>query len=224
MRSPEPAAPRIVAWVVALGLIPAALQVGGVLAVRGWLDGQQYVSEQRLIGALKIFRPSDRSGLAQPQSRADLSSEAVVRSDPRHCSALVVLGADDTLGGAGWTGINGPPAQPVRTLTVRFADASTARQALRQKRLALRGCRTVQLTFPPFDQPAQSFTVSSASRGLGRSDRLTYRLGGQPRDYVFYLRRYGNTLTWTYGDTDGTAVRREVVDDLAGTLAELGRR
>jgi hypothetical protein len=56
------------------------------------------------------------------------------------------------------------------------------------------------------------------------SDRLAYALVGQGNRYDFYVRRYGNTLTWTYGDDhSGAELRREVVDDLVGRLKELAR-
>jgi hypothetical protein len=46
---------------------------------------------------------------------------------------------------------------------------------------------------------------------------------GHGNRYEFYVRRYANTVTWTYGDDhSGADVRREVVDDLVARLKELG--
>ena len=40
-------------------------------------------------------------------------------------------------------------------------------------------------------------------------DRVRYVLTGSGR-YAFYVRRYGNTLTWTYGTAEDAALRVEV--------------
>ena len=53
-------------------------------------------------------------------------------------------------------------------------------------------------------------------------DRLRYVLVGHGNRYDFYIRRYANTLTWTYGDDrSADPVRRQIVDDLIGRLGEL---
>ena len=44
------------------------------------------------------------------------------------------------------------------------------------------------------------------------------------KTYDFYVRRYANTLTWTYGDNASTpAVRRQVADDLVDRLKDIAR-
>jgi len=98
-----------------------------------------------------------------------------------------------------------------------------SRAALRAKRLALMRCGSVRLTFPPFDEPAERFTVRGRLQlTIAAGDMLTYTLAGERARYSFYLRRYANTLTWSYGANESEpGVRREVVDDLARKLHEL---
>ncbi len=206
-------------------VVSAGLMTGwlGLLAGIGWLrvsDARRLVSEQRLAVALQTFRPADHRGQASPVALADLDPNGLVRADPPGCSALAVLASDDLVGAASWTGVHGSPVQPVRILTVRLVDAAAARSALAGKRSTLRSCRSARLTFPPFDRPPQEFVVQApAWSGLHR-DRVTYSLVADRR-YDFYVRRFGNTLTWTYGDPDGAAARAAVVDGLAGRLQEL---
>ena len=71
--------------------------------------------------------------------------------------------------------------------------------------------------------PAEDFAVRGRTQlTLLTGDTLGYTLTGAETTYTFYLRRWGNTLTWAYGSTESRpATRREVVDDLARTLAEL---
>ena len=72
---------------------------------------------------------------------------------------------------------------------------------LLDKRIALARCGTVRLTFPPFDKPAEDFTVAGRQwAAFPAGDRLRYALVGHGNRYDFYVRRYANTLTWTYGD------------------------
>lgn len=94
-----------------------------------------------------------------------------------------------------------------------------------KKRVALARCGAVRLTFPPFDKPAEDFTITERQwAAFAAGDRLAYALVGHGNRYVFYVRRYANTLTWTYGDDhSGTEVRREVVDDLVARLEEFVR-
>jgi hypothetical protein len=94
-----------------------------------------------------------------------------------------------------------------------------------KKRVALARCAAVRLTFPPFDKPAEDFTIAERQwAAFAAGDRLAYALVGHGNRYEFYVRRYANTLTWTYGD-DHTRVdvRRQVVDDLINRLKELSR-
>ena len=109
------------------------------------------------------------------------------------------------------------------TLTVRYPDAALARRELLDKRIALVRCNTVRLTFPPFNKPAEDFHVIGRQwAAFPAGDRLRYTLIGHGNRYDFYVRRYANTLTWTYGDDHSEAdVRRQVVDDLVNRLREL---
>jgi hypothetical protein len=76
------------------------------------------------------------------------------------------------------------------------------------------------LTFPPFDQPPQVYQVSGPAWPW-RWDRVRYRLTGE-NAYEFYVRRWGNTVTWTYGKADERPqVRAGVVDSLAERLSSM---
>jgi hypothetical protein len=215
---------RIVAAVLAVGLLWLAVEVSAGLLVKGWADRRELVGTQRLTVALQTFRPSSRAGLSQEVAVAELAADRAVRSDPVRCTPLSLLAVDGALGGESWTGVNGSPDQPVTTLTVRYADATDARRELLNKRVALARCRTVRLTFPPFDKPAEDFDITDRRwAAFAAGDRLAYALIGHGNRYEFYVRRYANTLTWTYGDDhSGADVRREVVDDLVARLQELG--
>ncbi len=216
---------RAVAITLVLALVVLTLEVAAGLAIRRWRDRSQYVEALRLTAAMQTFRPSERAGLAKPVVAADLAADRSVRTLPARCAPLTLLATTSPLGGESWTGINGSPAKPVTMLTVRYADASAARADLADKRLALLRCRNVQLTFPPFDQPAQNFAISD--RNWTRSavgGRVAYALTGGGRRYDFYVRQYANTLTWTYGDDVSTPqVRQQVVDDLVGRLKDMAR-
>ena len=170
----------------------------------------------QLSAALLTFRPSERAGQSRRVEPADLAPGALVRTVPPRCRSLTLLAIRTPLDGESWTGINGSPAQPVKTLTVRYADAASARADLRQKRVAILTCRTVVLSFPPYDEPGQPYTVSYRAPALSVfGDRIAYSLTAGDKTYRFYVRRYANTLTWTYADDVSTpAVRREVADDL----------
>ena len=148
-----------------------------------------------------------------------------MRTVPRRCRSLTLLAVRTALDGESWTGINGSPAQPVRTLSVRYSDAASARADFRQKRIALLTCRTVVLSFPPYDEPGQPYTVSHRALALSVfGDRVGYALTGGTKRYDFYVRRYANTLTWTYGDDSATpAVRRQVADDLVDRLKTIAQ-
>jgi len=86
--------------------------------------------------------------------------------------------------------------------------------------MALLRFHHLELTFPPFDKPAQDFTLSQRHWLLSAvGDRVVYELAGTGKQYTFYIRRYANTLTWTYGDDASTPqVRRQVADDLIRCL------
>jgi hypothetical protein len=170
---------------------------------------------------LLTFRPAERDGLARAVDVDDLAPERSTRTDPPFCRSLALLNTGGAEDGGSWQGINGEPAQPVSTLTAGFPGDAWA--ALRAKRLALLRCRGVRLTFPPFDEPAERFSVRGRLQPtIVTGDTLTYTLAGEQASYSFYLRRYANTLTWTYGAQESQpAVRQEVVDDLASRLSDL---
>ena len=209
---------------LALSMVVLSGEVAAGVAVRQRIDQHRAVTDQRLRVALLTFRPAEYAGRPNDVTAAELAGENLVRTVPDRCSALSLLAVVPPEGGQSWTGINGSPAEPVRTLTVRYGEASSARQAMRQKRLALARCRKVSLIFPPFDEPAQDFSVSGRSRPSNVvGETLRYSLVGADQRYVFIVRRYVNTLTWSYGNERGAQAREEVVIDLTRRLAELGR-
>ena len=216
---------RIVTAVVVAGLLWLGVEIAAGLTLQAWADRRQLVGAQRLTVALETFRPSNRAGLSKEVVVAELAPDRAVRSDPARCTPLSLLAVKGALGGESWTGVNGSPDQPVTTLTVRYADANDARRELLKKRLALARCGAVRLTFPPFDKPAEDFTITERQwAAFAAGDRLAYALVGHGNRYEFYVRRYANTLTWTYGDDhSGTEMRREVVDDLVARLEEFVR-
>lgn len=144
---------------------------------------------------------------------------------PARCAPLTLLAERQPTDGQSWTGVNGRPAQPVNTLTVRFRDTAAARRELAAKQAALLSCDSVRLTFPPFDQPEQRFEVTGRRRlPVPMDDRVGYALVGEKKRYEFYVRRYANTLTWSYGANESApSVRREVVDDLVDRLKEMAQ-
>ena len=214
----------IVTAVVIAGLLWLGVEVAAGLTLQAWDDRRQLVGAQRLTVALEPVRPSSHGGLSQEVAVAELAPDRAVHSDPARCTPLSLLSVKGALGGESWTGVNGSPDQPVNTLTVRYADASGARDELLRKRVALARCGAVRLTFPPFDKPAEDFDITDRRwAAFAAGDRLAYALIGHGNRYEFYVRRYANTLTWTYGDDhSGADVRREVVDDLVARLQELG--
>ena len=176
------------------------------------------------MAALQTFRPSETAGRGREVPLADLDPARSVRTEPAGCAPLTLLNTGSAIGGASWTGVSGDPRQPVTTLTVRYADAGTARAALREKQLALLRCRTVRLTFPPYDKGTQTFDLAYGIGAVLPPDQVGYRLVSGEDTYGFYVRRWGNTLTWTYSDDDRrTAVSRRVVDDLANRLAAMSK-
>ena len=212
---------RGVAYVVGLSIVLTGVQAGlGWWSARAWQLGAEPVGAQRLSAALRTFRPSERAGLAEPANPSDLAPERAVRTIPARCAPLTLLAERSTLDGESWTGINGSPAQPVNILTVRFRDAAAARRELAAKQAALLSCGSVRLIFPPFDQPEQRFEVSGRRRlPFPGDDRVGYALVGNQKRYEFYVRRYANTLTWSYGANESTPrVRQQVVDDLIDRL------
>jgi hypothetical protein len=197
--------------------------IGGGTTARLLVDRRSFVTEQQLAAAMETFRPSERSGGAEAVDATTLSPERSTRADPGRCRPLALLTVGEVVDGRTWTGINGSPAQPVRTLTVRFAEAGTARAQLSRKRMALLRCDELAVTFPPFDEPAQTYTVEDRLRVTSLvGDRMSYTLRGSEDSYTFYVRQYANTLTWSYGDDSSTpAVRREVADALVARLREI---
>ncbi len=215
---------RGIAYVVGLSTVVAGAQVAfGWASARDWHDRNEVVEAQRLSAALLTFRPSDRAGLAKPATAADLAPERAVRTDPARCAPLTLLSEQAPADGQSWTGINGRPAQPVNILTVRFRDHAAARRELAAKQVALLTCGSVRLTFPPFDQPEERFEVAGRRQlPFPGDDRIGYALVGENKRYEFYVRRYANTLTWSYGANESTpSVRQQVVDDLINRLREM---
>ena len=209
---------RLSLALVLIGLLIASGAVGGKLR-----DRHQFVDAQRLGAALRVFRPPGRAGLPATVEAAALLPERSARVSPDRCRALALLNRAVAEDGGSWSGINGSPAEPVSILTVRLASAQAARSELRAKRLALVSCTDLWLTFPPFGEPAKPFKVDGRLQPtLFAGDAVSYSLVGQDSRYTFYIRRYGNTLTWAYGAKESQpAIRREVVDDLARTFAEM---
>lgn len=214
----------IVVAALAIGLGLLSVEVASVLVVQRHLDRTEQVSEQRLVAALQTFRPSETAGREQPVPLADLDPARSVRSEPTTCAPLSLLNTGSAIGGASWTGVSGTPREPVTILTVRYADAGAARGALWEKHIALLGCRAVGLTFPPYDKGSQTFSVEYGVDAFLHPDQLTYRLASGADTYGFYVRRWGNTLTWTYSDDNRrTAISRRVVDDLATQLSAMAK-
>lgn len=214
---------RVVVATVAVSLVLLGAEVGAGLGVRSALDRRAYVSDLRLDAALETFRPVDRSGLASPGS---FEAGRDPRTDPAACAPLTVLTSTPPLDGRSWTGINGRPAQPVTLLTARYADADGARAELDRKRVALLRCTRVTITFPPYDAPPTTYTVTGrhwATSAVGPVVRWSLVGGG--RRFDFYVQRYANTLTWTYADDVSTpAVREEVARSLVDRLRDLAGR
>jgi hypothetical protein len=221
----SPAAP-VVAALVAGSLVLVGAEVGSAFALRSALDRRAYVSELRLDAALETFRPVERPGLASPADLRRFGADQNPRTDPSACAPLTVLTATLPLDGRSWTGVNGRPAQPVTLLTVRFADAHTARTELDRKRVALLRCHRVAITFPPYAGPPTTYTVTGrrwTSSAVGPVVR--WSLVGGDRRFDFYVRRYANTLLWTYADDVSTpAVREEVARSLVERLRDLAHR
>ncbi len=223
-----PAATRrtraIVVAALSLGIGLLLLEIASVLLVQRHVDSLEQVSNQRLLAALQTFRPSETAGREREVPLVDLDPARSVRSEPAGCAPLTLLSTGSAIGGASWTGVSGDPRQPVTTLTVRYADADAARAAVREKQLTLLRCRTVRLTFPPYDKGTQTFDVGYGVGALLPPDQVGYRLVSGEDAYGFYVRRWGNTLTWTYSDDETrTAVSRRVVDDLANRLSAMSR-
>jgi len=216
---------RVLAAAVVAALVLVAAQVGALLGVRSVLDARAYVSDLRLDAALQTFRPAARPGLASPADPGTFGAGHDPRTDPARCAPLVVLTTTPPLDGRSWTGVNGRPAQPVTLLTVRFADADAARAELDRKRVALLRCRTVAVTFPPYDAPPTAYRVEGRGRVTSVVGPVVrWSLVGGDRRFDFYVRRYANTLTWTYADDVSTpAVREEVARSLVARLEELRR-
>ncbi len=217
---------RVAALAVLGSLVLLGAEVGAVVGVRATLDRRAYVSDLRLDAALETFRPVDRSGLASPADPATFSPDRNPRTDPASCAPLTVLTTTAPLDGRSWTGVNGRPAQPVTLLTVRFGDAGAARDELDRKRVALLRCRHVVITFPPYDAPPTTYTVTARHWPTSAAGPVVrWSLVGGDRRFDFYVRRYANTLTWTYADDVSTPqVREEVALSLVARLQDLAHR
>ena len=218
--------PRVVAIAVVASLLFLGLQVGAALSVRASLDRRAYVSDLRLDTALETFRPVDHPGLASPLDPLTFTLDRDPRTDPPACAPLTVLTSTVPLDGRSWTGVNGHPAQPVTLLTVRYADADGARAELDRKRVALLRCTQVAITFPPYGGPPTTYTVTGRHWLTAATGSVVrWSLVGGDKRYDFYVRRYANTLTWTYADDVSTPqVREEVVRSLVERLEDLAHR
>jgi hypothetical protein len=224
-RGPNRGPVATIAAVLACGLLIDGFAFVGFQEIRHRMDQRQQVSAARLDVALQTFRPSEHAGLAKLVERDELAAERSVRSEPDRCSALTLLATGSALDAQSWTGADGVPLQPVSTLTVRFVDADAARDDLLAKRVALLRCRAVKLTFPPFDQPAQLFDVTGGLwASLASGDVVRYSLRRGSKAYGFYVRRYANTVTWSYADdVSSPEMRQRVVDSLVVRLQQLSR-
>ncbi len=223
-RAADPGPSRAaITFLVVVMLVVAVVEIAGGLLVRRAFDDRRVIDQDQLAIAMQTFRPADRAGLSRKVPMVDLGAARSVRSDPASCSPLSLLATSSALDGASWSGVGGRPLQPVMILTVRFAGAEEARAQLWRKRYALLSCSNVALTFPPFEDPAQRFSVHARTwpPSVWLNDRMAYALVSQGRRYEFYVRRYRNTLIWSYGDPEGVALRRGIVDDLARRMSEL---
>jgi hypothetical protein len=217
---------RVVVVAVLASLVLLAAEAGVALAVRSTLDRRAYVSDLRLDAALETFRPVERSGLASPADPQTFAPERNPRTDPAACAPLAVLTTTQPLDGRFWTGINGRPAQPVTLLTVRFAAADQARAELDRKRVALLRCTEVAITFPPYGGPPTPYRVTDRHWSTSVAGPVVrWSLVGGDKRFDFYVRRYANTLTWTYADDVSTPqVREEVAVSLVDRLRDLAHR
>lgn len=216
-------------WVVVTvvgSLVLLMSEAGAALGARTLLDQRAYVTGLRLDAALETFRPVDHPGLASPLEPRAFTAERNPRTDPTGCAPLTVLTTTTPLDGRSWTGVNGQPVEPVTLLTVRFPDAHRARAELERKRVALLRCRTIDITFPPYEGPPTTYRVTGrrwSTSAVGSVVRWSLVGGG--RRFDFYVRRYANTLTWTYADDVSTPrVREEVVRSLVERLEDLAHR
>lgn len=226
MTSARRSTTRLVVLTVAGALVLLTAEVGAVLGLRSVLDRRAYVSDVRLDAALQTFRPVEHAGLASPADPSSFDPEQNPRTDPAGCVALTVLTTTGPLDGRSWTGVGGSPAQPVTLLTVRFADAGAARSELDRKRVALLRCRQVSITFPPYDEPPTTYAVTGRHWPTSATgSTVRWSLVGGDRRFDFYVRRYANTLTWTYAaDVSTPAVREEVARSLVVRLEDLAHR
>ena len=216
----------VVVVTVAAALALLGVEIGAGLGVRDALDRRAYVTDLRLDAALETFRPVERSGLATPADPLGFGPDRSPRTDPAACAPLTVLASTPPLDGRSWTGVNGRPAQPVNLLVVRYADADGARAELDRKRLAMLRCTRVAITFPPYAGPPTTYTVTGRHWPTSVTGSVVrWSLVGGGRRFDFYVRRYANTLTWTYADDVSTPeVREQVADSLVVRLRDLAHR
>ena len=88
-------------------------------------------------------------------------------------------------------------------------------------------CRRVSDHLPAVRRRRRPPTPSRAGTGRAAPSGPVVRwsLVGGDRRFDFYVRRYANTLTWTYADDVSTPqVREEVADSLVARLEDLARR
>ena len=199
------------------------VRVGAVVGVRAALDRRAYVSALRLDTAFATFRPGD-PGQAASYDPLNFTADHDPRTNPAACLPLTVLTSRVPLDARSWTGTVDSPAKPVILLTVRLADAGSARAELERKRVAMLRCTVLAVT--PSEGAPISYTVTGRhwqSSAVGTTVRWSL-VGGAAR-YDFYVRRYANTLTWTYtDDASNPMVRDAVADSLVARLRYLSHR
>lgn len=217
---------RTTVLTVVVAVLVLALEIGALAGARALVDRRDYVSDLRLDAALSTFRAAPHPGLAKPLGVDAFAPEQNPRTAPAGCAPLTALATGGALDGRSWTGAGDGSLVPVTLLTVRFADAGEARAELDRKRWAMLRCRSVEVTFPPFDQPATTYTVAGRhwpTSAVGST--LRWSLAGDGRRFDFYVVRYANTLTWSYDDdVSAPATREQVADSLVTRLRELAGR
>ena len=153
---------------VVAGLLWLGVEVAAGLTLQAWDDRRQLVGAQRLTVALETFRPSSHAGLSQEVAVTELAPDRAVHSDPARCTPLSLLAVKGALGGESWTGVNGSPDQPVNTLTVRYADASGARDELSEEARRAREMRRGSPHVPAVRQARRGFHHRRAAVGSVR--------------------------------------------------------
>ena len=213
---------RLSAVIIILVLI-RGLELGATLVWVRWMDREQYISQRRLQAALLTTYHSPDRGLPTTLSFADLGQHLVF-ARPSKCQPLTAPTSLLHITAAGiWSGT--VEGQSVSIVAVSFSSAADARRELLSKRVALARCPMIRVKFAPYDQVAKLHRVSDHSPiSPLRWNRVRFRISRED-SYEFYVRQFGNTLTWTYGYADkSSTVRAQAVDSFVARLRELGGR